>query len=144
MAYYRINPFREFEAAVKNMEDYFEKNVKNPRVSYGDFSPRVDIIDDENGLVFNAEVPGIPKDHIKVSVNDENVLTIKGEKKFEKENIKTCCKSERQYGSFSRSFQLPDMLDTEKIEAKYNDGVLTLNIPKLEPVKPKERDITIS
>jgi HSP20 family protein len=147
MAYFRVNPFAEFEKVTKDMEDFFQKNLEGgnrPRVTIGDFSPRVDIIDDKNILIFQAEVPGVAKENIKVSVSDENVLTIKGEKKFDKENIKTCCKSERQYGQFTRSFQLPDLLDTDKIEAKYDNGVLSLNIPKLEPVKPKEKDITIS
>lgn len=147
MAYFRVNPFAEFEKVTKDMEDFYQKNFEGgnrPRVTIGDFSPRVDIIDDKNVLIFQAEVPGVAKENIKVSVSDDYVLTIKGEKKFDKENIKTCCKSERQFGQFTRSFQLPDLLDTDKIEAKYESGVLSLNIPKLEPVKPKEKDITIS
>jgi len=147
MAFYRVNPFAEFEKVTKEMEDFFQKNLEGgnrPRVTIGDFSPRVDIIDDKESMVFQAEVPGVAKDNIKVSISDENILTIKGEKKFGKEDIKTCCKSERQYGQFSRSFQLPDLLDTDKIEAKYENGVLSLHIPKLEPVKPKEKDIAIS
>ena len=147
MGIYTVNPASEFEKMSKEINSFFEKNLtggNSPRVSIGDFSPRVDIIDDSKVLIFKAEVPGIPKENVKVSVNDENILTIKGEKKFNKENVKTCCKSERQYGVFNRSFQLPSMIDTEKIEARYDNGILTLTIPKLEPEKPKERDIEIS
>ncbi len=147
MPFYNVNPFSELERVAKDMEDFFGKNLEGgnrPKVSFGDFSPRVDIIDDKNAMIFQAEVPGVAKDMIKVSISDDNIMTIKGEKKFDKENIKTCCKSERQFGTFSRSFQLPDLLDTDKVEAKYDNGVLMLSIPKLEPVKPKEKDITIS
>ena len=72
-------------------------------------------------------------------------MTIKGEKKFErKDEVTSCCRSERTYGEFMRSFQLPDNTDSEKISASYNNGILTLTIPKIEPVKPSEKQVEIS
>ena len=147
MPFNRVNPFLDMEKMTKDIDDFFESNFKGgnkPRVQFGDFSPRVDIIEDEKQVIFQAEIPGVEKEQVKVSVNDDNTLTLKGEKKFNKEGISTCCKNERQFGSFSRSFQLPEQLDADNIEAKYENGVLFLTIPKMEPVKPKEREISIS
>ena len=147
MAYIKFNPWWEFE----NLSKEFDKMVKTvtnpetrPRVEFGSFRPRVDIIEDEKNLYFEVELPGVKKDEVKVSVGDDNILMIKGEKKFEKkDDIKVCCRSERFFGDFERSFQLPELVEADKIEAKYENGMLYLSVPKLEPVKPKETHIEI-
>jgi len=148
MAFVRFNPMWEFE----NLSKEFDKMVKTvtnpetrPRVEFGGFKPRVDVIEDDKNIYFEIEVPGVKKDEVKVSVGEDNILTIKGEKKFEKkDDIKVCCKSERAFGDFERSFQLPELVSAEKIEAKYENGMLYLSVPKLEPVKPKETVININ
>ncbi|MBI5324272.1 MAG: Hsp20/alpha crystallin family protein [Ignavibacteriae bacterium] len=147
MAFVKFNPWWEFENLTKEFDKMF-KTVSNPetrpRVEFGGFKPRVDIQEDEKNIYFDIEVPGVKKDEVKVSVDEDNILTIKGEKKFEKKNdIKVCCRSERTFGDFERSFQLPDIASADKIEAKYENGMLYLSVPKLEPVKPKEKTVEI-
>jgi HSP20 family protein len=88
-------------------------------------------------------MPGMSKDDVKVSVQD-NVLTLKGEKKQEKEEKdKNYHRVERSYGSFCRSFQLPTSVKADKVKANYKDGVLSITLPKTEEVKPKEIPISI-
>ena len=144
----RFNPMWEMQNMAKEMNRFVQNNFSQenrPRVEIGDFKPRIDVIEDENALYFEAELPGVSKEDVKVSVNEENILSIKGNKKFDKkDDITTCCRSERSYGEFTRSFQLPDNIDTEKISAHYEDAVLTLTVPKMEPAKPKEKEVTIS
>lgn len=148
MAYIQFNPAKEFENLTKEFNQIL-KNVTSPenmpRISFQKFNPRVDILEDAANVYFEIELAGVPKDKVSVTVNDDNIITIKGVKEFEKKNeVKVCCKSERAYGEFTRSFQLPGNTDNSKIEAKYENGILFLTIPKIEPVKPKEQTITIN
>jgi HSP20 family protein len=119
-----------------------------PREDGGDFlgswSPAVDIFDKGNEVVINAELPGINKEDIDVRV-ENNILTIRG-KKEQKEEVKEegYFRSERLYGSFSRSFSLPSTVEASRIAAQYRDGVLTLSIPKAEEAKPRQIEVKIS
>jgi len=147
MTMIRFNPLWEMQNMAKEMNRFLQNNFtaeNKPRVEIGDFKPRVDVLEDENALYFEVEIPGVNKKDVKVSVNDDNILTIKGEKKFDrKEEITTCCRNERSFGEFVRSFQLPENVDSEKISASFENGVLTLTAPKMEPVKPKEKEVEI-
>jgi len=147
MGFMRVHPGVELERMSRDIDRMWKDFVSpdnRPRIEFGEFKPRVDIIEDEKNIYFEAELAGVSKEDVKVSVNEEQILTIKGEKKFErKDEVKSCCRSERAYGSFTRAFQLPDTVDAEKIEAKYDSGVLTLTLPKLEPLKPKEQTVEI-
>ncbi len=108
--------------------------------------PPVDIVENKDEIMVKADVPGLEKDNFKVSVED-SVLTISGEKKVEydeKDKENSFHRSERVYGCFSRSFTLPNNVDTGSVEAKYRNGVLEVAIPKLEESKPKEIDIDVS
>lgn len=108
------------------------------------FQPPVDIVEDKEHLFFNVELPGVAKEEVKISVNDENILRITGEKRFAgKEEIKTCCRNERVYGTFNRAFRLPDNVDSEKIEARHKNGILNISIPKIKPVEPEEHEVSI-
>lgn len=104
--------------------------------------PTVDITETDSGFEIHAELPGVAQDDVQVSVTD-NLLTIKGEKqqKEETEN-KNFHRVERRYGTFQRSFTLPRHVDTANIKADYNDGILSLTIPKAEAAKPKEIQIS--
>jgi len=96
---------------------------------------RVDISEDENALYMDAELPGIKKEEINLAI-DDNVLTIKAERKQEaEENKKNYHRVERIYGNFARSFALADNIDREHIAAKYDNGILHLHLPKSEPIK---------
>ena len=144
----RLNPMWEMQNIIKEMNGFMRNNFSQenrPRIEIGDFKPRVDVSEDTKSIFFEVEIPGVKKEDVKVSVNNENIMTIKGEKKFErKDEVTSCCRSERTYGEFMRSFQLPDNTDSEKISASYNNGILTLTIPKIEPVKPSEKQVEIS
>ena len=107
------------------------------------WTPAVDIKEEADGYVVNVELPGVKKDDVKITV-ESNVLTIRGEKKEEK-NAKegNFQRVERSYGSFQRSFTLPSTVKNEKIEASYNDGVLTVTLPKAEEAKPKQIEVKV-
>ncbi len=100
--------------------------------------PEVDITEREDSYILKADLPGVSKDDVKITLR-ENMLTIRGEKKKEKEEKqRNSFRSERMYGTFERTFTLPSMVRDEKIQANFKDGVLTVEIPKSEEVKPKE------
>jgi len=110
----------------------------------GGFNPRVDISEDDNSIYVHAELPGLVKEDVKISLTEDRILTIKGEKKKESvEENKNFIRTERMYGSFARSFVLPENIDIEKVDAKFNDGLLELVIQKKEPEKPKEIEIKV-
>jgi HSP20 family protein len=101
------------------------------------WSPTVDISENDNELTFKAELPGIELKDITVSL-DNNVLTIKGERRFEKETDKeNYHRVERMYGNFSRSFALPTFIDESKVNAMFKNGVLKIVLPKKEHAKTR-------
>ena len=105
------------------------------------FLPAVDIRETPEQLVISAELPGLDKKDVHITLENQ-VLTIAGERSFEKEvKNETCHRIERSYGTFSRSFTLPANLQTDKVDAKFDKGVLTIQVPKAEESKP--RKITI-
>lgn len=104
----------------------------------GMWMPAVDISETEHDLVVTAELPGVKKDDVKLSVQD-NTLTIKGEKKQEKETKEeNYHRVERTYGAFQRTFTLPAFVNSSKIKASFKDGVLKVRLPKREEAKAKE------
>ncbi len=109
----------------------------------GGWSPRVDVHENEKEVWLDIDLPGIDKKDIKVEVKN-NTLTVSGERKEEKEQKDTqCFRSERHYGRFERSFSLPDTLDSDKVDAQYKNGVLTLKVPKSEKAIPKEIQVSV-
>ena len=107
------------------------------------WAPRVNVEENDDAFELTAEVPGMKKEDINIDIRDRT-LTIRGEKKIEEEkkdkNYHVC---ERCYGEFTRTFTLPDNVDIEKIDAKYDQGILMLTIPKREEAKPKEIEVTV-
>lgn len=107
------------------------------------FSPLIDIAENENEILITAEIPGMDQKDLEVDLS-EWVLTIKGEKKEEKEERReNYHRVERSYGSFSRSFTLPCEVQEDKVEAKYEDGILSLTLPKAESSKKKTIPIKV-
>ena len=107
------------------------------------WSPAVDIYEDEKEIVVKAELPDLEEKDVDVDIQD-NVLTIKGEKKQEREEKKgTYHLVETSYGSFSRSFSLPNNVETDKATAKYEKGILKITLPKKEGAKPKKIEIKV-
>lgn len=109
-----------------------------------DWAPVVDVAETKDEVIVRAEVPGMTKEEISVTLQDD-VLTLRGEKKQEKtEKEADFHRIERSYGSFVRSFTLPTLVQTDKVKAAYKDGVLTVTLPKAEEVKPKEISISVN
>jgi HSP20 family protein len=147
MAITRWRPFRDVVSVQDEMsrllDDIFGQRPARVHWKEGDWNPSVDVTEDKDCVVVKAEMPGLNKDDVKISVQD-NVLTLKGEKKQEKEEKEADYhRIERSYGSFCRSFQLPTAVSTDKIKASYKDGVLSITLPKTEEVKPKEIPISM-
>jgi HSP20 family protein len=106
--------------------------------------PAVDVSEEKDHFTVRAELPGVEKADVKITIQN-NVLTLRGEKKFEeKKEGKNFHRVERNYGSFYRSFTLPVSVVSNKIEASSADGVLTITIPKSEESKPKDIEVKIS
>lgn len=107
------------------------------------WAPAVDIAEQDDQYVVKIELPGVNKDDVKITL-ESNILTIRGEKKQEKE-IKedNYHRMERSYGSFQRSFTLPATVKSDKIDASFKDGILTVSLPKAEEAKPKRIDIKV-
>ena len=104
--------------------------------------PAIDVRETEDAFVFTAELPGLNKEDVAITL-EENVLTLSGERKFENEDTKNEFRRiERSFGRFTRSFTLPHEVSSEKVEAKYGDGLLTVTIPKTEKTKPRKIEIS--
>lgn len=148
MTLVKYEPFRGFGNLTRRMNSMF--NSFEPRFAFetGDFLPRVDISETEKQLHLQAEIPGLSKDDFKLTVSDDKVLVLKGSKKRESEDKKeengvTYHRIERSCGEFTRSFVLPDYVNPESISAKFDNGVLNISFDKVEPVKPKEIEISV-
>ena len=132
----RIDPFRELAGFFENFADV--TGVRgNEASTFGTFTPAVDVYEDEHNLVLKLEVPGMNEEDLKVSL-ENNTLTVSGERKFEKEEKEeNFHRIERRYGTFTRTFRLPNTVDGEKVDANYDKGVLKITLAKLAEAKPK-------
>jgi len=149
MAIIKYDPFRSFEGLTRKMDNFLNNFNSGISLEYGSFLPKVDISEDDKLLYIHAELPGLTKDDFKVTVNEDNLLVIKGSKNKENEvkdsgNGRTYHRIERSYGEFTRSFMLPENLKRDSIKAKFEEGVLHLTLEKLEPVMPKEIEVSVS
>lgn len=103
--------------------------------------PAVDVQETDKSFVFKAELPGLGKDDIEITL-EENLLTLSGERELaEKDEGETYHRIERSYGKFSRSFTLPSQVDNSKVEASFNDGLLTIEVLKSEQAQPRKIEI---
>jgi HSP20 family protein len=108
------------------------------------FSPAIDVAVEKDNVVVTADLPGLSKDDVSVTLQD-NYLTIRGEKKQETEQKETnYFVSERVYGAFARTIELPVAVDANKIAARFKDGVLQVTLPKTEEAKPKQIEVKVS
>lgn len=108
------------------------------------FSPAIDVVVEKDNVIVKADLPGLTKDDVSVTLQD-NYLTITGEKKHESEQKEAnYFLSERVYGSFTRTVELPLPVDAKKIEARFKDGTLQVTLPKSEEAKPKQIEVKVS
>jgi len=144
----RWDPFRELEEMSDRLNRMFARPATRTNgketIIVADWTPTVDISETDGEYQIKAEIPDVKKEDVKVTLED-GVLTIQGERKQEKEEKgKKYHRVERSYGSFVRSFSLPDLIDEEKVKAEFKDGVLNLHLPKSEKAKPKAIEVKVA
>ena len=145
----RWNPLRELEDFQSRILSAF--NPASARRDHGqeslalaEWMPLVDIAEDEKEYLITAELPEVKKEDVKVTM-ENGVLTVTGERKFEKEEKnKKWHRVERSYGSFARTFALPDDGDAAKVNAEFKDGMLKVRVAKSEAAKPKQIEVKVS
>ncbi|MEW6441947.1 MAG: Hsp20/alpha crystallin family protein [bacterium] len=144
----RWNPLRDLETLHGEIDRIFDEAVGRPvmrgETRTASWVPTVDIHEDQDGVNLSADLPGMTQKDVKVNI-DNGILTLSGERKLERENKKESYhRLERFYGSFSRSFSLPNTVNTEKVDARMEHGVLKIHLPKREEAKPKQIEIKVS
>ncbi len=144
------DPWRDFGTLQDRVNKMFDQTVRTlypeteEELERGTWAPAVDIHETEDSFVVKADLPGVNKDDIQIDLKD-NTITLKGERKFENKVSKdNYIRVERSYGTFVRSFTLPQNVDAEKIKAAYKDGVLELTLPKKEEAKPKQIKVEVN
>jgi len=148
MTLVRWDPFRELEDMSERLNRVFSRpslrNSGKENLTVADWVPTVDISESDGEYLIKAELPEVKKEDVKVTV-ENGVLTLQGERRQEKEEkSKRFHRVERSYGSFVRSFSLPESVDESSVKADYKDGVLNLHLPKSEKVKPKAIDVKVA
>jgi HSP20 family protein len=138
----RREPFTGLDTQFSRMlNDFFGRTGQESNLTT--WAPAVDIYETEHELVVKADLPDVKPEDLDIRV-ENNILTIRGERKFEKKvDESNYLRVERAYGSFSRSFALANTVNTEAIKADYQNGVLTLTVPKREEAKPKQIRVNI-
>ncbi len=141
------DPFRELNEVQNQVSSLLSRRFGNgwstePTIQ-PDWAPAVDITEDENSFQIQADLPDVKKEDVEVSV-EKGILTISGERKQEKEEKKQKYhRMERTWGRYERSFQLPDGVNADKVDAQFKNGVLTLRVPKTKQYKEEHRKIEI-
>ena len=142
------NPFHELEQMHDRLTSLFEEghHHRNSREQSptATWAPTVDIIENDSAYLVTAELPGVRKEDIQITLED-GVLRIAGERKQEQtEKARKFHRIERSYGAFTRSFSLPKNIDAEKIEARFRDGVLAVAVAKSETARPRHIEVRVS
>src|SRR5882724_5125497 len=146
----RWDPFKEMEEMNRRMTSIFglsplrRGDGQEETMTVSEWSPLVDITEDDKEYLIKAELPEVKKEDVKVAV-ENGVLTVSGERKSEKEEKnKKFHRIERAYGSFERSFIVPDDADADKVIAEFKEGVLRVHLPKSEKAKPKQIEVKVA
>lgn len=127
----------------KLFNDFFKRSPEERIEPHGIWYPALDIEESKDNIKVTAELPGMKKEDIRLTISDGQLM-IQGERKFEKEEKdKTYHRIERSYGKFRRTISLPTEVEEDKVKATYEQGILKVTIPKSEKVKPKEIGITV-
>ena len=144
------DPFRDLEEFEHRLASTFGRAISKPNgegteaITTTDWTPLVEITEDDKEFLVKAELPGLKKEDVKVTV-ESGIMTISGERKTEKEEkTKKYHRVERAYGKFERSFTLPDDADGAKVNAEFKDGVLQVRLPKAEKPANKALDVKIN
>jgi HSP20 family protein len=153
MAIVRWEPFRDLVSLQDRMNRLFDESYRSRSGGTaqeddwalgGSWAPAVDIYEHDGNIVLKAELPGVDPKQVDIRV-ENNTLTLRGERTLDHEVKRDSYhRVERAYGQFTRSFTLPNTVDTEKIKADYKDGVLNLVLPKREEAKPKQIQVNVT
>ena len=144
----RWEPFREMEEFQNRLSTLFGRPQRRgngrEEITLPEWTPLADITEDDREYVIKAELPELRKEDVKVTV-ENGVLTIAGERKFEKEEKKKKYhRVERGYGSFVRTFALPEDADADRVKAQFKQGILEVHLPKNEKAKPKQIEVNVA
>jgi HSP20 family protein len=139
----RFSPFTDVDEmpAMRHLQDAVNRFFQEPGIR--PWTPPVDILETENELLLRMDVPEINLKDVEIRLENDT-LTVKGERKFEQPQGKGYHRIERSYGTFARSFTLPNTVDNEKVRADYRNGVLTITLPKKEVAKPRTIRVEIT
>lgn len=143
------DPFRELEDVSNSLNRFFGRSASRTESDRGmlavaDWMPSVDISETDAAYLIKAEIPDVKKEDVKVTIQD-GMLTIQGERKLDKEEKgKKFHRIERSYGSFVRSFQVPDDADETAVKAEFKDGMINVTLPKSAKAKAKAINVTVS
>ncbi len=140
----RFDPFRDledFSAGFRSFQDAVNRMLSEPR-SHRPWTPPVDILETDNELIIQADLPGVDMRDTHVEI-ENGTLTLKGERRFHSDPKVGYHRIERGYGTFARYFDLPDTVDPEKVKADYKNGVLTVTLPKKEIAKPRTIQVQV-
>jgi HSP20 family protein len=136
-----LNDFRTLQARV--FEPFFGRfNFLDDQLPSGTWAPAVDVAEENDKLLVKMEVPGIEEKDLKIHFED-GILTVTGERQFERKDDRNYHRIERAYGTFARTFSLPRGVDANQIAASYRNGMLEIEIPKKEESKPKQIEISV-
>ena len=139
----RWEPFRDVEEVLRQYSPLFGRALRRSGAEAGEWTPVADISETDQEYVIKAELPEVKKEDVKVTL-DNGIMTIAGERKYQKEqNDASEIRIESFYGTFSRSFSLPDNIDAKGIRAETKDGVLRVKIPKMQAAVPKTVSIEV-
>ncbi len=134
--------FENFTPALKVFDEALDRFLSEP-AALRPWTPAVDVAESDDELILTADLPGLTKDQIQVRIED-GALLIAGDRKFVNEDKQTGYhRIERSYGSFKRYFSLPDTVQPDKVEAKYENGVLKVTLPKKELAKPRTIEVAL-
>jgi len=149
MSITRWDPFREVASLQNRMNSLFQdfsrnQGGENDPLAAASFVPPVDVYEDEHKIALKLEVPGMKQQDLDVRI-ENNLLTVRGERKFEKEEKEeNFHRIERRYGTFYRAFTLPTTIDTANVKASYDSGILKLELAKKAEAKPKQIKIEVN
>jgi HSP20 family protein len=144
------NPLREMDETQNRLSRFFLGGFPNrmgsgeiPSMAVADWSPEVDISEDDHGYLLKADLPEMKKDDVRVTVED-GILSVSGERKSEKEDLKKKFhRIERSFGTFRRSFTLPEDADSTKVTAEFRDGVLKVHLPTTTKARSKALEVKV-
>ena len=148
----RFDPFRDLATLQDRIDRLFEDRQGRGQSFWGTgealegaaWAPAVDIVETDNEIILKADLPGVDPKDVDIQVHD-GTLTLRGERKFESDvNEDNFRRAERAYGSFVRSFTLPQTVDAEHVSAQYRNGVLELKLPKRPEAKPKQIKVAVN